>query len=130
MHYPDFSSFTIDGGKVNINVQSSLYDSRKKILYISSAKLIDMSKGGTITLSWKNAKDATNDKRSRGKETEEDTRKESKKRDSEILEVLSLSNQTSEGGGAGLLPELLKMKWKRIEFIDEKNEKKIYNFYV
>ncbi|KAK6051888.1 hypothetical protein COOONC_10607 [Cooperia oncophora] len=53
---PDFGSFSIDGKKVNINIHTSHYDDQKKILYISSEKLMDISKQGTTTLSWKNSK--------------------------------------------------------------------------
>ncbi|VDO22318.1 unnamed protein product [Heligmosomoides polygyrus] len=57
-YYPDFTSFVLNGQKVNVNVQTSNYNPYKKILYISTKNLIDlhsMPAGGVSTLSWKHS---------------------------------------------------------------------------
>ncbi|KAK6057304.1 glycosyl hydrolase, family 31, partial [Cooperia oncophora] len=53
--YPDFSSFTLNGKKVNINVQTSSYNPYKSILYVSTKNLIDISGEGFANLSWKHS---------------------------------------------------------------------------
>lgn len=55
-HYPDFTSFTLDGKKLNVNVQLSSYNAFKQILFISTPNLIDMSSvAGTSVLQWRHA---------------------------------------------------------------------------
>uniref|UniRef100_A0A7I4Y3Y9 P-type domain-containing protein n=1 Tax=Haemonchus contortus TaxID=6289 RepID=A0A7I4Y3Y9_HAECO len=54
-YYPDFSSFMLNGKKVNINVQTSSYNPHQKILYISTKNLIDISGQGSANLSWKHS---------------------------------------------------------------------------
>ncbi|CAJ0608575.1 unnamed protein product [Cylicocyclus nassatus] len=53
--YPDFTSFQLNGKKVNINVQTSSYSPHTQILYISTKNLIDISTGTSTTLTWKHA---------------------------------------------------------------------------
>ncbi|EYB82493.1 hypothetical protein Y032_0358g3401 [Ancylostoma ceylanicum] len=51
-HYPDYTSFLLNGKKINIDVQSSSYSPFTKILYISTKKLIDLSTGTLANLTW------------------------------------------------------------------------------
>ncbi|VDL73687.1 unnamed protein product [Nippostrongylus brasiliensis] len=55
-HYnPDFTSFTLNGQKINVNVQTSYYNPFKKILYISTKNFLDLTVNGIRNLSWKHA---------------------------------------------------------------------------
>ncbi|EPB70955.1 glycosyl hydrolase, family 31 [Ancylostoma ceylanicum] len=55
-HYPDYTSFLLNGKKINIDVQSSSYSPFTKILYISTKKLIDLSTGTLANLTWSHSK--------------------------------------------------------------------------
>ncbi|KAK5978421.1 hypothetical protein GCK32_012998 [Trichostrongylus colubriformis] len=50
--YPIFSSFTLNGVKVNIDTQASSYMSLSRRLFISTKNLINLSKADAFELSW------------------------------------------------------------------------------
>ncbi|KAK6059574.1 hypothetical protein COOONC_02796, partial [Cooperia oncophora] len=51
-YFANFTSFKLDGKKIDVDLKTSYHDNTKDILYISAKKLIDLSKGGTRNFSW------------------------------------------------------------------------------
>ncbi|KJH46330.1 glycosyl hydrolase, family 31 [Dictyocaulus viviparus] len=54
-YFPDFNSFTLNGRKINVDVQSSSYQPFTKILSITTRNFIDLSKETISNLSWKHS---------------------------------------------------------------------------
>ncbi|XGW11778.1 hypothetical protein V3C99_012895 [Haemonchus contortus] len=54
-YYPDFSSFKLNGKKVDIDTQNSHYDNIKGILYITTKNLVNVSSGDLANLTWEHS---------------------------------------------------------------------------